>query len=270
MSRNVLRKVTLASGCEIAVSVALTVDVFALSREERNFVFEMIDQLAKIEREVARPPTFEPISNIDTKANIDRDLKTSFFGQHLGPEIAALLESPPIVERDPKPANVIRYVRCKATDHDSKDCPIYSCGVDMLENVRPAEDVILETALALPDEPVQSWPTVTVKRESIAEKTAAAPALKPSGAIVDSAKNLDAFRAAAKDRRDKLAKEAARAKERLAAARARTEELEAQRKARQGRCSVAPPERDPVLARANREKLPERNELPVPSSTWVL
>lgn len=238
MSRNVLRKVTLASGCEIAVSVALTVDVFALSREERNFVFEMIDQLAKIEREVARPSSaFEPLV-LDKAKFLERD--------------------PVDVETD----QLFRGGECyesMETFESMSEPPALTC-------------TLLETmATAVRDEPlVPSWPTVTVKRESIAEKTAAAPALKPSGAIVDSAKNLDAFRAAAKDRRDKLAKEAARAKERLAAARARTEELEAQRKARQGRCSVAPPERDPVLARANREKLPERNELPVPSSTWVL
>lgn len=255
------RTVLLASGGSITVS--LDRNTLKLARDERALVCSLLDrideyefsqtQVGKLIAIVTPPaaatitfePTFveqptcvvEPISNIDTKANIDRDLK---------------------------PENVIRCVRCKATDHDSKDCPIYSGGLDLL-NHRPAEDVILETALALPEAPVQSWPTVTVKRESIADK-----ALKLSGAVVDSAKSLDAFRAAAKDRRDKLAKETARAKERLAAARARTEELEAQRKARQGRCSVAPPERDPVLARANREKLPERSELPAPSSTWVL
>lgn len=109
-----------------------------------------------------------------------------------------------------------------------------ACGPVVDRDVEP-ENVVVAPVVVMPesstDELVQAGREH--RRKLIEDEMAAAP---PAPAPSPS---MDAFRAAAAERRDKIAKEAARAKQRLADARTRAEEIRARVPAQRTRVTAA-------------------------------
>lgn len=227
------RTVQLKSGARITLT--LDGDLFTMPVSERRMVFELLDQL-----------TYEA---------------PSLIARHLGPDVAAVLEQ---VKYDPKAPLVLDEAAFLGGD------PSDLSGLDdaCLRNVADKADVerdlkpenLINVAPVKPITPVEPEPIVPlIPRRPHPESGPAADAVlvRPRGAVVEQAKSLDAFRSAAAERREKLVKDAARAKERLAAARTRAQEL-TQRVAPRRRVAVDPDNVTPLRA----------GELPEPIATF--